>query len=88
MSQSEENKFRDELNQSIWNQSSDELHKIKMDRYARGESDGSDLPENIRRQVRSGSLFGKIIAIAVLLGAVYLLFLFGGATASFVRSFF
>ena len=88
MSKSEEDKIRDELNQGVWDQSSDELRKIKMDRYARGESDGSDLPENIRRQVRGGSLFGKAITIAVLLGVAYLLFLFGGALARFVRSFF
>jgi len=84
----EVDKVREQLNQSIWDQSSDELRKIKMDLYARGESDGSDLPESIRRQTRAGSLFGKTITILVFLGIAYGLYLFGGALARFTRSFF
>lgn len=88
MSKSEEDKAVEQLMQGVWDQNSDEVRKIKMDRYARGESDGSDLPEHIRRQVRGGSLFGKIVTIAVLLGIAYALYLFGGTLARFLRSFF
>lgn len=88
MTKTEEDKVREELIQGIWDQNSDELRKLKMDRYARGESDGSDLPASIKKQVRGGSLFGKTITILVFLGIAYGLYLFGGALAQFTRSFF
>jgi|TARA_R100000935_G_scaffold55490_1_gene85493 hypothetical protein len=88
MPKTDEDKVREQLNQGIWDQSSDELRKMKMDRYARGESDGSDLPDSIRRQTRGGSLFGKAITVAFLFGVAYLLYRFGGALSAFVRSLF
>lgn len=88
MPKTEHDKIRKQLNQGIWDQSSDELRKFKMDRYARGESDGDDLPDSIKRQVRGGSLFGKTASIVLLLGVAYLLYRFGGALSSFVRSLF
>ena len=88
MPKTEEEKIQEQLNNGVWDQSSDELRKFKMDRYARGESDGEDLPESIKRQVGAGSLFGKAIGIALLLGIAYLLYRFGGALSSFIRSLF
>ena len=88
MPKTEHDKIREQLNQGIWDQSSDELRKFKMDRYARGESDGYDLPDSIKRLVRGGSLFGRTAIIVLLLGVAYLLFRFGGALSAFVRSLF
>ena len=88
MPKTEEEKIREQLNKGVWDQSSDELRKFKMDRYARDDSDGDDLPESIKRQARGGSLFGKAISIALLIGIGYLLYRFGGALSIFVRSLF
>ena len=88
MPRTEKEKIREQLNKGVWDQSSDELRKFKMDRYARSDSDGEDLPESIKRHVRGGSLFGKVISIALLTGIAYLLYRFGGALSGLVRSLF
>lgn len=88
MAKTSKDEIREQLNQGIWDQSSDELRKLKMDRYARGESDGDDLPASVKRQVRGGSLFEKALSIILLIGIGYLLYRFGGALSHFVRNLF
>lgn len=88
MPKTKEDEIRDQLNQGVWDQSSNELRKFKMDRYARDGSGGDDLPQGIKGQVRAGSLFGKAVGIAIILGIGYLAWWFGGALSAFLRSFF
>lgn len=61
---------RDQLNSSMWEHSSDELRQLQINRYVSGESDGSDIPEHVRKTVRRGGLFGKTLGI-VLFAALF-----------------
>jgi len=88
MPKTEEDKIRDQLNQGVWDQSSDELRQFMMNRYVRGESDGDDIPDKLKRHLRRDGLFGKAVGIAIILGIGYLAFRFGGALSAFVRSIF
>ena len=88
MPKSKYDEIKEQMNQQMWEHSSDELRNTKMNRYARGESDGDDLPESVKKVVKRGSLFGKTVAVIAFLGIGYVLYLFGGALSAFLRSLF
>lgn len=85
MSKSEKQNVLDEINRQQWEMSSEEVRQFKINRFSRGESDGMDLPPEVRGTVKRGSLFGKLIGLALLACLGYLLFEFGGWISSLFR---
>lgn len=54
----------------VWEASDDDTRKLKIDLYQQGHSDGRDLPKKMRRIAKAGMIFGKLIYLSLLVGAI------------------
>lgn len=72
MTKSDEEIIREELNQSLWDASSDESRRHQLNAFHTGIMDGSSLPKKVKRVAMAGKLFGWAVGCVFILGILYL----------------